>query len=348
MGAFVVIFVLTAAALPLKAVEHYESLRTCSVLESEHVYGEWMEMNEQEANAAANAPCCSSREDSSLRNNQTICGSVTDFNRAHTGLLGRHLTRFSGRPDHLAFMADYACSCRNHFRNQHKWIPYTCSLPNWNAVAFCQLLGERKILFLGDSLMAQTAAVFMNNAHSGGCQTQIIYGSTDTLVDRDLGVLNRGMRWSQHVREVNPDIVIVNAGAHVRRLYTFRAMLVELLDEHDEFFPDLPLLWRSQYPGGCSPSLLRELPGEAYWMTHRSEYNHRKFLEWDSIAKSTIRSHKNPNVHFLDMTPLHYRFDAHVRNYSNVPGRMDCLHFCVPGVLDEYFPRVLHKAVAEL
>ena len=40
-----------------------------------------------------------------------------------------------------------------------QWIPSMCSLHKWNATDFCQLLGSRRIMMIGDSHMQQTALV---------------------------------------------------------------------------------------------------------------------------------------------------------------------------------------------
>ena len=43
-----------------------------------------------------------------------------------------------------------------------EWVPDDCRLPKSDASLFCELLGTRKMLLIGDSTMAQTATVLMN------------------------------------------------------------------------------------------------------------------------------------------------------------------------------------------
>jgi len=59
-------------------------------------------------------------------------------------------------------------------------MPYACKLVAWDAQRFCQLLGTRKVLAIGDSTMLQAASVLMNYIHWGywgasppGCQSQV-------------------------------------------------------------------------------------------------------------------------------------------------------------------------------
>ena len=64
--------------------------------------------------------------------------------------------------------------------------------------------------------MGQAASTLMNSLMPGGCQTQIIYGMSDTLVDRSFGALNRGAHWKEHVDREQPDIVLVSVGGHIQ------------------------------------------------------------------------------------------------------------------------------------
>ena len=54
------------------------------------------------------------------------------------------------------------------------------------AKSFCRTLGARKLLFLGDSVMQQLAAVAMNAVawDDGICAHQLVFGASDTLSTR--------------------------------------------------------------------------------------------------------------------------------------------------------------------
>jgi len=57
----------------------------------------------------------------------------------------------------------------------------------------------------------------------GGCQTQIWFVQGDTLVQKLFGASNRGTHWLQ------PDIMVLNAGAHICNDTNFEMVLDEVL-----------------------------------------------------------------------------------------------------------------------
>ena len=90
------------------------------------------------------------------------------------------------------------------------------TLKTWDPASFCALLGNRSLLFAGDSTMKQTATTIMNSVFPAGCQTQMTFFPADTLVGRKLGHYNRGHKWTYWVDTLQPDVVMINAGAHIR------------------------------------------------------------------------------------------------------------------------------------
>ena len=47
-------------------------------------------------------------------------------------------------------------------REKYEWIPHHCVLHPWNATWFCELLGPRVLLLVGDSTMQQTSSTLMS------------------------------------------------------------------------------------------------------------------------------------------------------------------------------------------
>ena len=70
-------------------------------------------------------------------------------------VLGEELHRGSASG---ASAGGFACTCKSA-RPRLQWTPSGCQLPAWNATRFCALLGGKKLLFVGDSTMQQTASV---------------------------------------------------------------------------------------------------------------------------------------------------------------------------------------------
>ena len=250
-------------------------------------------------------PCCAWDDEERHLNDPVHC-NASDWNSED----------YAGRPYSLAYSGGHSCSCASHnhtFHSRH--------LPPWSAARFCAALGgQRRILMVGDSTMQQTASALMSLiAFTGGrCQTQIHFGMGDTLVGRELGVLNRGRPWTEWARRLAPgDVLVLSAGPHIMRPPSaFEAVLDEVLREHNASFGHLRLAWRSQFPGGC---------GRAE--DSAAHYNYRHFKAWDRLARSRAPA-------FLDLSPLYRRPDAHVGSAPGSAYSKDCLHFCQPILYD--------------
>lgn len=134
--------------------------------------------------------------------------------------------------DDLIIAPDRACLCDivdgtvNNIssRESYKWVPDNCHLVNFHGEKFCDLLGERRILLIGDSLMHQMASSLMNFlvTHDAKCINQISYGKTSHLlyqVSNPKGghVFNKDQNMKLYFDENNgADICIVNTGAHLK------------------------------------------------------------------------------------------------------------------------------------
>lgn len=154
--------------------------------------------------------------------------------------------------------------------------------------------------------------------------------------------MNRGKPFTQHIDQLQPDIAILTAGAHIANATGFDRMLdtvsrdiIALRKSH----PNLRVLWKTQQPGGCGDSPLDRLPDTEYWddQSGQNSYNYRYFLEWDALSRARFQT---LDVPVIDLQMLYYRVDAHRR-----PN--DCLHMCMPGPLDAMFPTMLQHTFRE-
>ena len=236
--------------------------------------------------------------------------------------------------------------CTNGYHDDFVWQAE--GLATFNATTTCALLGNRTVLMIGDSTMGQTAATLMNRLREpgGGCEGQILFRLSDTLVMQDLGreslpailqqqrrqLMNRGVHWSKAVNTTDPDIVVFGLGPHIYGETRWRdafESVVEGLRAHQD------LVWREQQhmvhivyktnqPGGCSNTIAPLPPDEAARTFSKYRYNHAEFYGRDRYAIARLHL---LGVPVMDLRMLYSRTDSH-------PGGKDCLHLCTPGPLD--------------
>ena len=112
-------------------------------------------------------------------------------------------------------MPNQHCACtaeRMKEIQKFEWVAADaqCPLAEWNATAFCASLGDRTLLFIGDSTSSQLSSVVHNYVTwgRGGCASQIFFERSDTLTAVNYGfITSRGRHWTEAVREKGADIV---------------------------------------------------------------------------------------------------------------------------------------------
>ena len=208
----------------------------------------------------------------------------------------------------------------------------------------CDLIGKRKVMFIGDSTMEQTASTFMNAVFPSGCQEQVVMALADTLVGRPFGHMNRGKAWTSYVEEHNPDIVVLSVGAHVYSYPqveegSFDIIVDEVITKILEYrttSPQLQVIWKTLQPGGCTRNMADPVVFEHNWGTFRGR------------DERAIRRLSLFNVPILDLRMLHNRSDAHISSHDNpYADKHDCLHFCIPGPLD-VVPVLMQELIATM
>ncbi len=243
----------------------------------------------------------------------------------------------------------YACECSDeHNRNvsSFRWVPESCTIPAWNAHAFCRRLRSRSVLFIGDSLMHQVARAVHNAVVGEGadCAPQLTYVISDTLVDRnDLGRQNRGNHWQKTAGTLRPDFLLLTLGAHLSETVTYRPLLEQVRDGFlaDAALSSTKLIWMTSLGAGCDePPLPKGVPlskapkdTPGFWTTpYIGPYDNWQVLEkWDDEAVEFWRGVRGASV--LDMRPLWRRPDAKIGRKFNADGTLrkhDCVHLCSP------------------
>ena len=223
----------------------------------------------------------------------------------------------------------------------------------FNPIDTCRLLGDREVLFVGDSTSAQAASTLMNTLYKGGCQNQIISAGSDTLVGLSH---DRGKTWKAWVEQFDrPDIVIVTMGAHVAKLSpteniyndsVYEKVIDQVLVEMQEMreqYPHMKFAWKTQQPGGCTKEILSPKNATMAACTLKDRrYNWGQFYKRDLFLISRLQ---RVGIPYLDLRMLYSRSDGHVSSQTNDGGH-DCLHLC-HGPLD-VIGRLFHQLLISL
>jgi len=231
-------------------------------------------------------------------------------------------------------------------RERYEWEPIKCDLVPWNVSLFCESLGDRKILMMGDSIMHQTGAALMSritwdatrnseNVSFVSCAPQLALGRMNMFGQDD----GYGLSHIQsYLDSFQRDVLILNTGAHflLNSLFDDDLQLVHNLT--DEIVPhyeakaqkNLTVAWKSMNPGHVNCSQESHGPLNDKW-DHRHTgmrdlYNWWLQPDMDSRAKRKV---SDLGWKWIDMSPLYYRQDAHPYGEAK-----DCLHYCLPGPPD--------------
>mmetsp|Transcript_20086 Transcript_20086/g.19382 ORF Transcript_20086/g.19382 Transcript_20086/m.19382 type:complete len:351 (+) Transcript_20086:255-1307(+) len=216
-------------------------------------------------------------------------------------------------------------------REAYHWDPLSCHLQEWNATLFCELLGSRTMLLMGDSTMQETAATLMSmvSANKGLCATQIFFSRSDFV-----GFKSRNQHSFQEVvDQYQPSIAIITAGAHLKDtgdLTDISSRIHTYLKSRMALNLSVPtMVWKTQNPAHveCKHNL-DPLQVDIRNITAFDKYDYKTLRMLDEFMKSyIIDTHKYYSV--LDMYPLYLRADAHI-----LGSRSDCMHYCLPGPLN--------------
>ncbi|KAL3772989.1 hypothetical protein ACHAWO_004128 [Cyclotella atomus] len=304
------------------------------------VEGEWVLLEPEQVLAA---PVCCEWLRAKFKENEKQCG---------TEQLQLHKKGdFRGNPDF--YTQTSGCYCSN-FKEKYVWqSPNLLSHSKFDPIDTCRLLGDREVLFIGDSTSAQAASTLMNTLYPGGCQNQIISAASDTLIGLSH---KRGKTWKAWVEEFDhPDIVIVTMGAHVPKFApivdlknesVYEMAIDQILEEMREMreqFPDMKFAWKTQQPGGCTTEILEPTNStKAAYTIQDVRYNWGQFYERDLYLISRLQRVGMP---YLDLRMLYSRSDGHISSQLNDGGH-DCLHLC-HGPLD-VMGRLFHQLLSSL
>eukprot|EP01038_Epipyxis_sp_PR26KG_P008284 gene8284-11214_t len=241
------------------------------------------------------------------------------------------------------------CECipnkDSRWRDKWEWVTDRCDFLYFEAVPFCRALNGRTILFVGDSLTSDTYVSLRDLIVEGGgkCENQIFFGRSDFLwISRQ----KRNHVFSAYAAFRKPDIIVMNAGAHLGTYNEFKdELLPNTLAMIDKVIIDLNktvrFFWRTNY-GAHENCWTFTHPIEWYNLsalhsndpTYRMKYNWQFFQDYDRDAAG-ILARSNDKMRLLDVSPVYLRAEAHKANFTEGgENKTDCLHYKIPGPLD--------------
>lgn len=316
-------------------------------MHNEHVHGKWAE----KVNATKSFPCCG-WDQNDFQWNTTLCGKkkTNDWTISHS-IATSLFVQFGG---HACYCDRRAGRVEVHDMQKYHWVPSHCSLLAFDATRFCNLLGSKRMLFIGDSTMSQTARTLMNliraqkpYPEASACLNNVIYAHSNHIME----INSTRYDWADFVLMYDPHIVILGTGAHFHSVEHYETLMKTFARDFVHFQERrvstyIPLgklsnhtisfVWKSINPGhlNCTHATM-PVETKASIDASLDRYSWGLFDTYDTISRDLALRH---NMSYLDMYPLALRPDAH-------PGGNDCLHYCASGPLDIIGDLLLTKLV---
>ena len=230
------------------------------------------------------------------------------------------------------------------------------------------IIGKKFIQFVGDSMTLDTHEALRQLVHNGHggieCAHNLWYGRSHYL-----HFANKPLHkpFNDYVLQNNPDIVIMNSGAHLHRndeigeeVLPAVLRLIDTVEEQNRKRKNnkhIKYLFRGQYGGhmNCwehsSPiSMYNNTVSDSRHGSNTSVafgwYNWHMFPGFDEDARRILKNNKK--MQFLDMSPMYLRADSHRGMFSDgglesKKKTIDCLHFALPGAMDFFARIIYHK-----
>lgn len=176
--------------------------------------GEWLHNNGANKDRTFDSPECCDWGIRENKNNAPSCNVSLAQHMEWGNSSNKHHGLYTGNPNYPAMVGYNGCKCHD-FVDKYEWQSPT--LPPFNVSETCRMLGNRRVLYIGDSTAHEAASTLMNSFRPAGetCQTQITFALSDTLIGGNYGASNRGRRWTTAVDVVRPDIIILSVRAHI-------------------------------------------------------------------------------------------------------------------------------------
>ena len=147
----------------------------------EYVNGKWVEDENLWQDSSQNFLCCG-YENFNNKNLSHVCkGGLLIEDHGCTCMV-HHLMKSKHFSQHYIGAQGIESDYRYEPNSvKYRWQPEKCELPKWNAYKFCNVLGKKKVLIIGDSTSNQMAAVTRNMIAQANISDNSLYECTHKI-----------------------------------------------------------------------------------------------------------------------------------------------------------------------
>lgn len=250
-----------------------------------------------------------------------------------------------GRTDHNVLVGGHACLCDAVHdervtvseREKYHWEADGCDVMKWNATRFCEMLGDRKVMFIGDSTMIQTAGTVINmiisDTPKGLCGPQLLMNNQLDYVQGYSTAIK------EHLLAFQPDITLFNFGLHYQEQPAYEKAMRDLMDVITSVRATMSpkvmeVIWKTtNMPHfSCQEHTIPTSQPPTPTPLQVDTYRWKLLPGMDAFSTKLFHEH---GFAVMNMSMLSLRPDAH-------PGAMDCLHYCMPGPLNIAANMLMH------
>lgn len=151
--------------------------------------------------------------------------------------------------------------------------------------------------------------------------------------------------WTRALRSRNISLVVMNTGAHYQENHHLLANVEAALNYTTTYFPHVGIIYRNTAPGhpNCmttfqSSPLKQPIPDAEYMKEPQFTYKWFAFKSQNALVHRLIET-KFPQVLQVNI------FNATLLRADSHPSADDCLHYCIPGPIDEWLVFVFNAIV---
>lgn len=234
----------------------------------------------------------------------------------------------------------------------------------WSTKHLCNILSNKSILFIGDSLSEEFYLTFLSAMNYASiCYPSyeikhpiVIYCSKDSNTNKkiyskirvsnirnDYLSINSSSHWIDKLKLYEVNILILNKGLHYQPTELFLYEMNQTFYYLNTYYPNISIIWRNTFVGHINyqqyftSQPLKYKINDYEDSSIPQDYHYQEILNQNILMYELIQK-SYPNVIYLDIeSTTSLRRD----------GLLDYVHYCIPGVIDNWV-RLLYNIFALL